>query len=354
MKVRKNPREILRKFIGEAEGLCKKWMNSTQQYPAHELVKTPVKAAVNRRSIESVASQSSKTASADTTIRAIPKLRQQDLEEFVSQRYVELLSRFLPRLRGKVWLVIDFHHEARYGKEMVEDTREMTYLSRINKQIQQVTSYATLAIVSLNGKYTVPLTVALSMNYKGRSRVAVIGDLLDTFSRHFEFKIEYLLLDGGLMSKAVISMLDARCIPFIGRWWYSSKSNYPETPSFLISMQNCSAYGYLLNLPTPQGGSESCLLYSSAQYPALDPAEAHAIYRARFRIENTYRHSRRFKLRTASSSAGYYFYLWSFGQFLECLWELLRLVVQILGASSAFACQDWVADLFVEVLSFCC
>ena len=156
------------------------------------------------------------------------------------------------------------------------------------------------------------------------------------------------------MSKAVISMLDARRIPFIGRWWYSSKLNYPTTPSFLISMQNCSAYGYLLDFDAarwkPRG---ACLLYSSARCPPLEPDEAHRIYRARFRIENTYRHSRGFKLRTASSSAAYYFYLWSFGQFLECLWELLRLVVRILGAASAFACQDWVADLLVEVLVFC-
>ena len=98
----------------------------------------------------------------------------------------------------------------------------------------------------------------------------------------------------------------------------------------------------------------TCLLYSSARYPALDPAEARLIYRARFRIENTYQHSRSFKLRTASSSARHYFYLWSFGQFLECLWELLRLVVKIVGASSAFARQDWIADLLVDILSFCC
>ena len=50
----------------------------------------------------------------------------------------------------------------------------------------------------------------------------------------------------------------------------------------------------------------------------------------------------------------HYFYLWSFGQFLECLWELLRLVVKIVGASSAFARQDCVADLLGKVLSFCC
>ena len=95
--------------------------------------------AVNRRSIESVASQSSKTASADTTIRATPKLSQQELEEFVNRRFAELLRRFLPRLRGKVWLAIDFHHEPRYGKKMIEDEQEVTYLSRINKQIQQAT-----------------------------------------------------------------------------------------------------------------------------------------------------------------------------------------------------------------------
>ena len=212
MKVQKNPREALRKFIQEAADLCKAWINSTQQYPADQLIKVVVKAGVNQRSIESIASQSSKTASADTTIRAIPKLSQQELEVFVNQKFAELLCRFLPRLRGKVWLAIDFHHEPRYGKKMIEDEQEVTYLSRINKQIQQVTSYATLAIVSLNGKYSVPFTVALSLNYKGRSRVAVIGDLLDTFFRQFEFDVEYLLLDGGLMSKEVISMLEVYSI----------------------------------------------------------------------------------------------------------------------------------------------
>ena len=193
--------------------ICAKYgSNSTQQYPADQLIKVVVKAGVNQRSIESIASQSSKTASADTTIRAIPKLSQQELEEFVNQRFAELLRRFLPQLRGKVWLAIDFHHEPRYGKKMIEDQQEVTYLSRINKQIQQVTSYATLAIVSLNGKYSVPFTVALSLNYKGRSRVVVIGDLLDTFFRQFEFDGEYLLLDGGLMSKEVISMLEVYSI----------------------------------------------------------------------------------------------------------------------------------------------
>ena len=66
MKLRKNPREALRKFIHEAEEHCKAWMNSTQQYT--ELVKVTVKAATKQRSIESVASQSSRTASPDTII----------------------------------------------------------------------------------------------------------------------------------------------------------------------------------------------------------------------------------------------------------------------------------------------
>ena len=142
MKVRKNPRETLRKFIQEAEDFCKAWINSTQQYSAGQLIEVIVKAAVNQRSIESVASQSSKTVSADTTIRAIPKLSLQELEVFVNQRFAELLRRFLPRLRGKIWLAIDFHHEPRYGKKMTEDDHEGTYLSRIKKQVQQVTSYA--------------------------------------------------------------------------------------------------------------------------------------------------------------------------------------------------------------------
>ena len=189
------------------------------------------------------------------------------------------------------------------------------------------------------------------MNYKGRTCVAVIGDLLDTFSHHFEFEVEYLLLDGGLMSKEVISMLDvfrsSGAVVFLevelsrDTFFFNF---YAKLLSLLLSSE----------FTDTTKGSETCLLYSSTRCPAFDPAEGHAIYHARFRIENTYRHSHRFKLRMASSSASYYFYLWLFGQFLECLWELFRLLVQILGASSAFARQDWVADLFVEVLSFCC
>ena len=57
MKVQKNPHEALRKFIQEAADLCKVWINSTQQYPADQLIKVVVKAGVNQRSIESIASQ---------------------------------------------------------------------------------------------------------------------------------------------------------------------------------------------------------------------------------------------------------------------------------------------------------
>ena len=68
MKVRKNPRDALQKFIQEVADFCEEWMNSTQQYSTDELIKVIVKAAGNQRSIESVASQSKKTTSADTTI----------------------------------------------------------------------------------------------------------------------------------------------------------------------------------------------------------------------------------------------------------------------------------------------
>ena len=186
--------------------ICAKYGSTLlQQYPADQLIKVVVKAGVNQHSIESIASQLHQQIQPSGQSQ---NLASRKLEKFVNRRFAELLRRFLPRLRGKVWLAIDFHHEPRYGKKMIEDEQEVTYLSRINKQIQQVTSYATLAIVSLNGKYSVPFTVALSLNYKGRSRVAVIGDLLDSSN----LMVSICSWDGGLMSKEVISMLEVYSI----------------------------------------------------------------------------------------------------------------------------------------------
>ena len=153
MPPKKQRQGTILKFIKKAESDCTAWIKSTKHYQKTELLKTLVKASVMRRSIESTASQSAKTPSVDTVLRAIPRENLQAVQDFVNQNFSQLLDKFLPRRKGKVKLAIDFHHEAKYGQTLVATGQEFTYIGFCNKKKMQIISCATLAIVEVGNKY---------------------------------------------------------------------------------------------------------------------------------------------------------------------------------------------------------
>ena len=262
------------------------------------------------------------------------------------------LAALLPyKGRSKAILSIDFHQEPFFEQPLFQAKEQAEHQVTIIDRGMQVISYATLAIVSLAGKLEQPITLGMTLNYKGRSRHDVVATLLQDFQARYNYRISYLLFDGGFMTHKVVKFLDSEHIPFIGRGLYSKKANYPNSAVFSHSVAGTPVFAYHLRLKLPTGEYRPYFLYSSSQQVALSCQEVKRIYRFRFRIENTYRHSRKFKIRTTSRNINLYLYFWGFAQFLECLWELLRLVCILLAGHLKFVKQDWICDLFLNLLA---
>ena len=168
------------------------------------------------------------------------------------------------------------------------------------------------------------------VNHLGQERLEVVKRLLKQIN--LPLKIECLLMDGGFNDATIFEYLDNEKINFLVRGRVSKKKRYPgKVGSNFAYRTGKSQYlveAYLFSKRGKDGKLKFVLLLGSSRYRySLDKAKI--IYRKRFRIENTYRHARGFKIRTSTSKIQLRWIMWAFAHFLELLWELIRYVFLI-------------------------
>ena len=93
-------------------------------------------------------------------------------------------------------------------------------------------------------------------------------------------------------------------------------------------------------------GKRTKVLLLGSRRAVYSLANAKNLYRKRFRIENTYRHARLFKIRTSTRKIQLRWIMWALAHFLELIWQLIRYVYQVQGVDS-YRCRQ---KQFIRIL----
>ena len=327
----------IKKFVDRGLAESQAWINSSTYYSSDLLVKVLLDTALAKASVEDLCSTRTEYPSPDTVMAMLSKTHchssRDELEVQIAQLYQNQIKHhamFKTRKSPEVILAIDLHDEEYYGKHLYDGSKRLTMFSQRKKR--NVLRFATLSIVSANNRWTYPLTIGFVINHLGQERLEIVKRLLSQIN--LPMKIECLLIDGGFNDATLFEYLDSEKINFLVRGRVSKKKRYPgKVGSNFAYRTGKSKYlveAYLFSKRGKDDKLKFILLLGSSRY-RYSVAKAKLLYRKRFRIENTYRHARGFKIRTSTRKIQLRWIMWAFAHFLELIWELIRYVFFIQG-----------------------
>jgi len=325
----------IQKYVdrGLAEGQA--WINSSTYYSSDQLLKIMLQAALEKSSMEDICSSDNRYPSPDTVMAMLAKthcdISREEIELQIAELYQSQVKHhtiFKSRKPPEVILAVDLHDEEYYGKHLYDGSKRLTMFS--HRKRRNALRFATLSIVSAGNKWTYPLTIGFVINYLGQERIEVVKQLLGQIN--LPMKIKCLLMDGGFNDAELFEYLDNEKINFLVRGRISKKKSYPSKVgsnfAYTTGKSKYLVEGYLFSNRGKDKKLQFILLLGSSRY-RYSIAKAKSLYRKRFRIENTYRHARVFKIRTSTSKIQLRWIMWAFAHFLELIWELIRYVFQV-------------------------
>ena len=327
-----------KKFVDQCLADSQAWIKSSKFYDSDGLLSVLLHAALERSSVEDICQSSDRLPSPDTVMAQLAMSHCQSSRDLLEQQVSTLFQnqvRKLPMFRGrtppKTILALDLHDEEFYGNHLIYDQKRFTTFSTTKGR--NALRYATLSIVSVNGEWDYPLTIGFVCNYVGQSRQEVVQRLLSQIN--LPMKIDCLLMDGGFNDADLFAWLDQKQIRFLVRGRFSAKKTYPkgEWTSFdyQTGAKKYPVRGFLYLRRNKQEKTETILLLSNHNYRLK---EAISLYRKRFRIENTYRQAKYFKIRTSTTKIQLRWIMWAFAHFLELIWQLTRFITKFLELPS--------------------
>lgn len=322
----------IKKFVDRGLAESQAWINSSTYYSSDLLLKVLLDVALAKGSVEDLCTNRADYPSPDTVMAMLAKTHcdssRREIETQIAQLYQSQIKHhimFKGRNAPEVILAIDLHDEEYYGKPLYDGDKRLTMFSQRKKRY--ALRFGTISIVSANDKWIYPLTIGFVVNYLGQERVEVVKQLLSQIN--LPMKIECLLMDGGFNDAELFEYLDNEKINFMVRGRVSKKKRYPgKVGSNFAYKTGKSKYlveGYLFSKRGKDGKLKFIMLLGSKR-KRYSIAKVKSLYRKRFRIENTYRHARGFKIRTSTSKIQLRWIMWAFAHFLELIWEMIRYV----------------------------
>lgn len=322
--------KLTKKYVDLCLADSQAWINSSAYYHSDGLFRILLHAALEKSSIEDICQSQKQLPSPDTVMAMLARTHcsssRENIEDLVAELFQQQVSRhnmfggFKP---PKVILAIDLHDEEYYGRHLFDGDKRLTSFSATKRR--NALRYATLSIVSSNGKWHYPLTIGFAVNYVGQPRQEVVKRLLSQIN--LPLKIDCLIMDGGFNDSALFSWLDHENIRFIVRGRVSRKKSYPckvgTSFEYITGSEKYAARAYFFSERGKDGKLKFILLLSNHNYSMN---KARTLYRKRFRIENTYRQSKIVKIRTSTSKIQLRWIMWAFAHFLELIWELSRFI----------------------------
>ncbi len=306
--------------------------------------------------VDDISKTHGQTPSDDTVYRTLEEkygtMSREEIEDMaaaIMQSKVESLPEIKrARKRNRILLEgigleisIDPHEERCYPDKHFfdEEGKQLTMLGQLKENRgRKVFRYSTAAIVWPDEEPRPPLTIGIVLIHKGQSRSEILKRLMYQIEK-MEIKINLLSGDGEFGSKGVMQYLDnlpksKRPKKVLFRGKYFKSKDYPgeigQRFPYDLNEGTKNAYrveGYLIEQKTPEG-TETRFFISSKHYH-FTTSEIEKIYKRRFRIENTFRHTRVCKIRTTMKSIVKRIALWAFCHYLELLWEIYRIYNQI-------------------------
>ena len=327
-----------KKFVDQCLADSQAWIKSSKFYDSDSLLSILLHAALEKSSVEDICQSSDRLPSPDTVMAQLAMTHCQSGRDLLEQQISTLFQsqvRKIPMFRGRrppeVILALDLHDEEYYGNHLIYDQKRFTTFSTTKGR--NALRYATLSIVSVNGKWDYPLTIGFACNYVGQSRQEVVQRLLSQVN--LPMKIDCLLMDGGFNDADLFAWLDQEQIRFLVRGRFSAKKTYPgslwSTFDYQTGSKKYPVRAFLSPRKRKQGDIETILLLSNHKYRLK---EARILYKKRFRIENTYRQAKHFKIRTSTTKIQLRWIMWAFAHFLELIWQLVRIITKFLGLDS--------------------
>lgn len=322
---------LTKKFVDQCLADSQAWINSSTFYDSERLFRVILHAALEKSSVEDICrSKKKKLPSPDTVMAMLANTHcsktREDLENQVAELFQQQVAKhnmFGGWKPPKVILAIDLHDEEYYGRHLFDADKRLTRFSSTKKR--NALRFATLSIVSSNGKWHYPLTIGFVVNYIGQSMKEVVQRLLSQIN--LQMKIDCLTMDGGFNSSELFLWLDEENIPFIVRGKVSRKKQYPgkvgSSFEYVTGSKKYAASAYFFSDRGKDNKLKFTLLLSNRKYSMN---RVKTIYRKRFRIENTYRQSKIVKIRTSTSKIQLRWIMWAFAHFLELVWELSRFI----------------------------
>ena len=326
---------ISQKLIDRALAESQKWIQSSAYYDSQQLLQILLQAAIQKTSVEDIC-QSSHLPSPDTVLAQLNKSHCSRSREQIENSVAKLLQSqvlrhpsFKRRSPPQVFLALDLHDEEYYGKPL-RDRNGTLYTMFSHRRGRMALRYATLSIVEIGQRWTQPLTIGFGLNSKNQKRVDVVRRLLDQING-MKMKIQVLLMDGGFQDRETFKLLESRNISWICRGKIRKGKIYPEPVgnSFEYESAGYPCWGHFFSKRSKKTKRLTFILLLSSKKLTLNCAKE--VYRKRFRIENNYRAARMMKIRTTSSKIQIRWIMWAFTHFLELIWQILRVVFQIMN-----------------------
>lgn len=347
------------------------WTTKSTFYSSEQIFRTLISAGLNKSSVEDQclflqgeAGGYGSSPSADVVMKSLDKtygnLDMREIEDIISQNLQKeavLIPQFKHR-KSKVIVAVDLHDEEYYGQELTDDNgRIITMYGQMKNRSgnvaghkRRVFRYATACIVSFGKRLQTPITIGFAINFKGQTRDDVLRRILEQIAL-LNLKISYVVIDGGFASIDCFALLKDQGLQFYsrGKYWKTMKhpmeQNYKHTLKQLKKSIEVNAF--VLQAKSAKGKYFNILYYSSEM---ITLKRIRRIYGKRFRIENTYRHARVVKIRTSTRKLHLRWVFWGITMLLELLWELIRIIYNILGLGKYSARQKSVNRYFITFL----
>lgn len=333
----------------------KDWVAKTRNYSEKIILKTIFKTAIDKSSLESSVNKLQiKTEgygsipSVDTILRAINRkyddLTPEMLETRVSSNLQLLAAMVLKNSNNKADIAIDIHNEEFYGDSMTTNYDDREYIMYNETGSRKVFKYATLTVVSYGYYFTKPLTVGFAMVWKGMKRVDIINKLLRQIEP-LQIRLNWVLMDGGFSGVECVKFLLDKKLKFITRGKYSKKKQYLDSIglSFEYELKNAESSikieGMLIREKTKKGKRKFIFFLCSKP---MTHCKLKQLYRQRFRIENTYRHQRKVKIRTCSRKLHVRWFLWVISILIELIWEICAHIYDVSGLDKYSSRQEMI------------
>jgi hypothetical protein len=358
----KKHRRINKKQIKEhfERNLDYDWMPETNKYSKEAIHKVFLHAALDKTSIEDSAQWlQEKTGgygsspSADSVFRSLNKFIKQCGEADLGAIEYFTVSNLQQNLENHpeflLWqsqpakdrnIAIDLHEEPYYGEPLItSDKKLLTPIGQgKSTRKRRVLSYATLSLVFGIEKARSPITIGFLVCYKGLARDQEVHTLLEQ-CKALKISFTTAFLDGGFYSSLVCKYLSQYKIPFLirARFKLTNPKKYGIDKFGKPSKRVKNRYRYVMNkskkakryevvayqIKFKQADQKMTKIYFiGPTWQIFHIKDVLNMYKVRFRIENTYRASRTWKIRTSTRNYHIRALMFGFTAILEQAWEL--------------------------------